>query len=170
MARRDTLPVHPLPDGQRLPNGEPGAVRLSGLCARPGMLSAAELETLPRQRLAEPFACEEGWSVDGLAWEGVPLREIVARSEPLPEARYLRVYAGDYWIALPLADLDGALLCDRLNGAPLTPEHGAPWRLVVSSGACFTSVKWVSRLELAAEPGDATAERIARRRITPQGD
>ena len=44
MARRDTLPVHPLPEDQRLPNGEPGALWLSGLCARPGTLSAAELE------------------------------------------------------------------------------------------------------------------------------
>lgn len=168
MARRDTLPVHPRPDDQRPADGEPGAVRLSGLCARPGTLSATELRELPRQRLAEPFVCEEGWSVDRLVWEGVPLREIVARGGPLPEARYLRVYAGGYWLALPLANLDGALLCDRLNDAPLTPEHGAPWRLVLSGGACFTSVKWVSQLELAAEPGDATAERIARRRITPQ--
>lgn len=170
MARRDTLPVHPLPDDQRPADSEPGGVRLTGLCARPGTLSAAEMRELPRQRLAEPFACEEGWSVDGLAWEGVLLREIVARGGPLPEARYLRVYAGDYWLALPLADLDSALLCDRLNDAPLTPEHGAPWRLLLSGGACFTSVKWVSRLELAAEAGDATAERIARRRISPQAD
>ena len=106
MARRDALPIHPRPDDQRLPDGEPGAVRLTGLCARPGMLSETELHELPRQRLAEPFACEEGWSVDGLAWEGVPLREIVARGGPLPEARYLRVYAGDYWLALPLAGLE----------------------------------------------------------------
>jgi len=168
MAKRDALPVHPQPEGQRPPDDEPGSLRLSGLFARPGALSSAELRKLPRKRLAEPFVCEEGWSVDGLAWEGVLLREVVARGEPLPEARYLRVYAGDYWLALPLADLESALLCDRLNDAPLTPEHGAPWRLVLSGGACFTSVKWVSRLELAAEPGDATAERIARRRIAPQ--
>lgn len=78
---------------------------------------------------------------------------------------YVRVYANNYWIALPLAQVNQALLCNRLNGAPLTQEHGAPWRLVISGGACFTSVKWVSMLELAAEPGDDTAERIARSRI-----
>ena len=107
--------------------------------------------------------------MDGLAWEGVPLREIIARGGPLAEARYLRVYAGEYWLTLPLADLDDALLCDRLNEEPLTPEHGAPWRLVLSGGACFTSVKWVDHLELAAERGEATAERIARGRIPTQG-
>ena len=170
MEKRDTLPVHPLPAASDQPGDEPGALRLSGLVARPGILTAAQLGELPRARLAEPFTCEEGWMVEGLAWEGFPVREIVARVAPLPEARYLRIYAGDYWIALPLDDLDGVLLCDWLNGAPLTPDHGAPWRLVVAGGACFTSVKWVSRLELAAEPGEATAERIARRRIAAPGD
>jgi DMSO/TMAO reductase YedYZ molybdopterin-dependent catalytic subunit len=170
MKRRDALPVHPLPVGQQAPTGEPGALRLSGLFARPVTLSAVEVSQFPRERLAEPFVCEEGWSVDGLAWEGVPLRDIIARGGPLPEARYLRVYAGDYWLALPLAELDGALLCDRLNDAPLAPAHGAPWRLVLSGGACFTSVKWVDHLELAAELGEATAERIARGRIDANGD
>ncbi len=170
MDKRDALPVHPLPaqpSGQ--PNSEPGALRLSGLIAQPGTLSGAEISALPRARLAEPFVCEEGWSVDGLVWEGIPLREIVERCGPLPEARYLRVYAGSYWLALSVTELEGTLLCDRLNDAPRTTEHGAPWRLVLSGGACFTSVKWVDHLELAAEPGDATAERIARRRIAPSG-
>ena len=167
MERRDALPIHPRPDEQQQRDGKRGALRLSGLVEQPGTLSAADLSTLPRVRLAEPFVCEEGWSVDGLVWEGIPLREVIARRGPLPEARYLRVSAGDYWLALSLTELEGALLCDRLNGAPLTPEHGAPWRLVLSGGACFTSVKWVDHLELAAAPGNATAERIARRRIAP---
>lgn len=167
MDKRDALPVHPQPNDQQHPESDRGTLRLSGLIAEPGTLSAADLSALPRGRLAEPFVCEEGWSVDGLVWEGIPLREIVERHGPLPEALYLRVYAGDYWLALSLTDLEGALLCDRLNDAPLTAEHGAPWRLVLSGGACFTSVKWVDHLELAAEPGDATAEQIARRRITP---
>ncbi|HEU4785475.1 MAG TPA: molybdopterin-dependent oxidoreductase [Ktedonobacterales bacterium] len=169
MERRDALPVHLRPNDQQHSSGGGDALRLSGLIAQPGTLSAADLSALPRVRLAEPFVCEEGWSVDGLVWEGIPLRELVARCVPLPEARYLRVYAGDYWLALSLTELEGALLCDRLNDAPLTAEHGAPWRLVLSGGACFTSVKWVDRLELAAEPGDATAERVARRRIASNG-
>ncbi len=169
MDRYDALPVHPQVNNQQQPDGERGALRLSGLIARPGTLSAEELSALPRGRLDEPFVCEEGWSVDGLVWEGILLREIVARRGPLPEARFLRVYAGDYWLALSLTDLEGALLCDCLNDAPLTAEHGAPWRLVLPGGACFTSVKWVDHLELVTEPGDGTAEQIARRRIAPNG-
>lgn len=162
---RDTLPRHaPASDEMRAANEE-GVIRIAGLVAQPRLLSAATLEALPRTRLTERFTCEEGWSVDGLAWEGIPLAAALALGRPLPAARYVRIYAGPYWVALPLADCETALLCDRLNGEPLAREHGAPWRLIVPGGACFTSVKWVSALEVAAEAGEVTAERIARARL-----
>lgn len=167
MNSRDALPFH-APAGEEIrPSDEAGGLRVCGLVERPRVLSATELGTLPRVRLAERFVCEEGWAVDYLEWEGIPMREVLAICKPLPEASYLRVGAGPYSVALPLTELQSnqVLVCDRLNGTPLPREHGAPWRLVVSGGACFTSVKWVSTIELAAEPGDATAEAIARGRL-----
>jgi DMSO/TMAO reductase YedYZ molybdopterin-dependent catalytic subunit len=162
---RETLPVHAPSNQEIRPAGETGALEICGLVARPRVLSAADLAALPRERLAQRFVCEEGWAVERLMWEGIPLHEVLALCAPLPEARYVRVCAGTYWLALPLDELDRALLCDRLNDAPLAREHGAPWRLVLSGGACFTSVKWVSQLELAAVAGAETAERIARDRL-----
>jgi DMSO/TMAO reductase YedYZ molybdopterin-dependent catalytic subunit len=167
---REALPVHPQNRDEARAGDEAGGLRIDGLVERPQLLTAAKLGALPRTTLAERFACEEGWSVDGLAWEGIPLLDVLALGRPLPQARCVRVSAGGYWLALSLADCARALLCDRLNGQPLPREHGAPWRLVVSGGECFTSVKWVSALELAAEPGDATAERIARARIATVRD
>lgn len=167
---RDRLPEHPLTADEQPPDDADASLRVLGLAARPDALSSAALAALPRAPLAERFACEEGWAVEGLVWQGIRLGEALAACQPLPAARYVRVRAGGYWVALPLDQIDDALLCDRLNGEPLTRAHGAPWRLVVAGGACFTSVKWVSRLELAAEPGEATAERIARRRIAAPGD
>ncbi len=162
---RETLPVHLLTTQETLAADEAGGLDVCGLVERPRVLSAAELGAMPRERLTERFVCEEGWAVERLAWEGIPLRDVLARCAPLSGAHYVRVCAGAYWLALPLGELDHALLCDRLNDAPLAREHGAPWRLVLSGGACFTSVKWVSRLELAAEPGEGTAEAIARGRL-----
>lgn len=167
---RETLPVHTPNSQEAQRSDQVGGIEVCGLVERPHVLSAAELSTLPRERLTEPFACEEGWTVPRLTWEGIPLREALARCAPLAEARFVRVSAGDYWLALPIGELDHALLCDRLNGALLPPEHGAPWRLVLASGACFTSIKWVSKLELAAEAGAQTAERIARGRIAAPED
>jgi DMSO/TMAO reductase YedYZ molybdopterin-dependent catalytic subunit len=164
---RDTLPEHAPADDEAQQADQLGSLRIGGLVERQQTLQTADLVATPRGRLVERFVCEEGWAVDGLAWEGIPLREIVAACKPLPEARYAQVRAGPYWVSIPFADLDKALLCDRLNGEPLSREHGAPWRLVLSGGACFTSVKWVSALDIAAEPGAATAERIARERLVP---
>lgn len=172
MEIRNTLPLHAPVDAETRADGEvgSGSLDIRGGVMRPGPLSMAGLSALPRERLTERFACEEGWAVEGLTWQGIPLRAIVALCEPLPEVRYVRVCAGHYWLALPLADLDRALLCDTLNEEPLSREHGAPWRLVVSGGACFTSVKWVDRLELTAEAGAQTAERIARDRLSSSNE
>ena len=164
---RDTLPLHTPADDEMRQTDRMGSLHIAGLVERPRTFQDADLATAPRRRLVERFVCEEGWAVEGLAWEGIPLREIVAICKPLPEARFAQVRAGPYWVSIPFEDLDRALLCDRLNGEPLSREHGAPWRLVVSGGACFTSVKWVSALDITAEPGEATAERIARERLAP---
>lgn len=162
---RDTLPVHDPVSNELRAADAGGAIRIEGLVVQAGTFPAASLAQLPHTRLGERFTCEEGWSVDGLVWEGIPVAAVLALCQPLSAARYIRVCAGPYWVALPLADCDSALLCDRLNSGPLASEHGAPWRLVVPGGACFTSVKWVSALELTAEAGEATAEHIARARL-----
>jgi DMSO/TMAO reductase YedYZ molybdopterin-dependent catalytic subunit len=52
-----------------------------------------------------------------------------------------------------------------MNGRPLPAAQRAPWRLLIPGGACFTSVKWVDRLEITAAPGKSPGERIARSRL-----
>ncbi|MCX6023564.1 MAG: molybdopterin-dependent oxidoreductase, partial [Chloroflexi bacterium] len=59
----------------------------------------------------------------------------------------------------------GSLLAHRLNGAPLTTEHGAPLRLIAPGRTCSWSVKWVDRLEVLAEEAPTTGEAIARARL-----
>ena len=164
MAPLDQLPVHPVPSAATAHAAAPRLV-IDGLVAAPRALSPDALAALPRATHVEPFACEEGWAVPQLRWEGVRLADVLALAAPRPEARYVRVCSGEYAVPLALGEAAGALLCDRLNDAPLPLEHGAPWRLVVPGGRCFTSVKWVTRLELAAEPGQASGEQIARARL-----
>lgn len=162
---RETLPVRPSDDQQLRPDDEMGDLDMCGLVDQPRVITAAELVALPRTRRTERFVCEEGSAVERLTWDGIPLRDALPIRAPLPEARFARVYAGRYWHALPLDELDHTLLYDRLNDAPLACEHGPPWRLVLSGGACFTSVKWVSKIELAVAAGPQTAERIVCGRI-----
>jgi DMSO/TMAO reductase YedYZ molybdopterin-dependent catalytic subunit len=161
---RERLPSHLVPAAVRDRAGR-GVLRIDGLVGRPLELSPTDLARLPRASLDEPFVCEEGWSVPGLRWGGVHLVEVLALAEPSPAARYVRAGAGEYVVPVPLTDAAGALVCDELNGEPLATEHGAPWRLVLPGGACYTSVKWLDRLELTAEPGEHAAQRIAGTRL-----
>lgn len=161
---RESLPIHPVPPGRRAPSVAP-TVRITGLVAQPRTVTPDELAALARVDLAEDFACEEGWSVPGLRWQGVRLADVLALAQPDPSARFVRVCSDEYAVPLSLPEADRAVLCDQLNGQPLPVEHGAPWRLVIPGGVCYTSVKWVDRLEVAAEAGDNSGQRIARARI-----
>jgi DMSO/TMAO reductase YedYZ molybdopterin-dependent catalytic subunit len=161
---REHLPRYPVPAARWARAGR-AVLRIDGLVARPVVLTQADLARLPHSILDEPFTCEEGWSVPGLRWGGVGLADVLPLAQPLPAARYVRAAAGSYVVPMPLADAAAALVGDELNGDPLSIEHGAPWRLLVPGGACYTSVKWLDRLELSAEPGENTAERLARARL-----
>lgn len=105
--------------------------------------------------------------------DSLPVHEVpegvVKPARPLPEARYVRVGAGDYVVPVALEDAGRALLCTHLNGRPLAVEHGGPWRLLVPGGRCYTSVKWVDCLELTAQAGPDSGRRIALSRTRIQG-
>ena len=100
-------------------------------------------------------------------WEGVVVAAILERAGVQSEARFLMVYAGNFTVLLPLEEVltGGAVLARCLNGTPLTPEHGAPLRLVAPGRACFDSVKWVDRLEVLAQEAPTTGATIARNRF-----
>lgn len=140
-------------------------LRIDGLVAHPLELTRANMSQLPRIVLEESFVCEEGWTVPGLRWGGIRLSDVVALATPLPEARYIRAASGAWVVPIAVSDASGGIICDELNGEPLTVEHGAPWRLVVSGGACYSNVKWLDHLELAAGPGEDTARRMAMARL-----
>ncbi|WP_179137664.1 molybdopterin-dependent oxidoreductase [Candidatus Entotheonella palauensis] len=147
---------------------------VDGLVAEPRTFSATDLETFAAAVLTDDFRCEEGWVVNDQKWEGVSLAELLQVVRPLPEARYAEISASDFMVAVPLTDSDQtgsvlmgpthALLANRLNGAALPEEHGGPCRLVLTGGACYTSIKWVDHIRLTAEQPEETAQQIASQR------
>ncbi len=164
METRETLPVHGVPEDARR-KASAARLRIEGLVSNLRFVDAADLASLLRVDLNEDFSCEEGWTVPDQRWSGVRLSDVLGLASPLAEARYVRVGAGEFVVPLAIDAARAALLCDRMNDAPIALEHGAPWRLFVPGSSCYTSVKWVDRLELAAEPGENTGERIARGRL-----
>ena len=127
LERREALPVHPVPAGLTAP--EAWRLRVDGLVTQRLELSISEIEVLGAQARTADFVCEEGWVVPEQQWEGVAVAAILGRAGVRPEARFLKVYAGNFTVLLPLEEAltGGALLACCRNGAPLTPAYRCDW-------------------------------------------
>ena len=129
-------------------------LRVGGLVERPQRWTWEEFRALPRVRVKSDIHCVTRWSRFDNLWEGVALREALRRAGPRPEGRFAVIRAEQgFTTNLPLAELenDDVLLADMHDGAPLTPEHGWPVRLVVPRRYFWKSAKWVRAIEVAAE-------------------
>ena len=164
MEIRKTLPVHDVPHDARL-NATAPKLRIDGLVTNPRSIDQADLASLPHTSLNEDFSCEEGWTVPAQRWSGIALSKVLGLAGPLPDAKFVRVGAGAFVVPLAMEDAEAAVLCDTLNDSTIPLEHGAPWRLFVPGKSCYTSVKWVDRLEVTSQPGENAGERIARGRL-----
>ena len=162
----DALPVHPTPDLDVTQH----MLRISGAVGQPSVLSPADLRSRPQVTLDRDFDCEEGWTVPGLTWTGVPLAALIEEAQPRAEAGWVTLASGDFATTVALDDVRDALVVLDLDDGPLPFEHGGPMRILVPGGACFTSIKWLDRIELTAEPAEDSARHIALRRIGLEPD
>lgn len=124
--RREALPDHPVPAGMAAP--EAWRLCIDGRGVQPLALSISDIDGLGAQTHTADVVCEEGWRVPEQQWTGVAVAALLGHAGVRPEGRFLKGYAGDVPVLLPLEDAltGGALLARRLNGTPLTPAHGAP--------------------------------------------
>ena len=157
-----------LPPGQRLvrdwpvldlgvqPTVAEHAARLDvdGLVESPVHLSWPELMAIPQETRRNDIHCVTQWSRYDNDWRGIPLRAVLDRARPRPEARFVTMESHDgYTTNLPLADLDRPenLLATHWDGKPLERVHGGPLRLVVPHLYLWKSPKWLRRITLTAE-------------------
>jgi DMSO/TMAO reductase YedYZ molybdopterin-dependent catalytic subunit len=147
--------------------GDPDAVvlRIDGLVAERLSLTRGDLERLPQHDFNDDLVCLEGWSVPDVKWGGVLLDAVLELAKPAPGARFVQASAGEFGLSLPMDRAGQVLLAIRMYDRALTGARGGPVRLVVPNGDCFMQIKWLDHLELRAEPGANTAERIALGRI-----
>jgi DMSO/TMAO reductase YedYZ molybdopterin-dependent catalytic subunit len=115
-----------------------------------------ELLALPSETITVDLHCVTKWSKLGTSWRGVAIETLLADVETAADYVLAHSYGG-YTTNMPLEDLlDGqAWVAYEYDGAPVTPEHGGPARLLVPHLYLWKSAKWVRELELtlADEPG-----------------
>jgi DMSO/TMAO reductase YedYZ molybdopterin-dependent catalytic subunit len=155
----DRLPLHPGPE-----RSWTGLV-IGGLVRRPTLMTAADLADLPRMDVTTDFVCREGWCVPGLHWEGVALATLLDLAEADPTAPWIEVAAEGFATPLARDAVAGAMIATHLGGAPLAVEHGGPARLVIPGADCYTSIKWLDRIEVLDTASRDVAREVALARL-----
>jgi DMSO/TMAO reductase YedYZ molybdopterin-dependent catalytic subunit len=129
---------------------DPAAYRLtiSGLVHEPLQLTTADLDRVATVAQNSRLKCVQCWS-GRVDWEGFRAQELLKLTRLKPEAGWVRVDCADkYYDFVKLDDLfhPRTLFATALQGEPLTPEHGAPLRLVLPHKYGYKSSKLITSL------------------------
>jgi DMSO/TMAO reductase YedYZ molybdopterin-dependent catalytic subunit len=159
--------------------GNPTTLTLEDLRALPVHDQAVTLECAGNGRLdMRPLPTGEPWgdyAVSTARWTGALLGDVLALAQPASqgvEVRFEGADHGPYHLqailpetnqndltfvrALPIAEAvdpsSAIMVAYEMNGEPLTPDHGAPFRIIVPHWYAVASVKWLSRIDVLTEP------------------
>ena len=128
---------------------------------------------------------EVPWDLEAISqgeWGGISLCHVLDLAGIRPGAAHVAFTGLDeverrgrrfgFGASIPLDKALGpeVLLVDEMNGAPLTPLHGAPLRLVVPGYIGARSVKWLGEIVLQAEPSDNYFQAVAYQHFPPDVD
>ncbi len=148
----------------------PWELEVTGLVQEPGRFDLSELErSFELEERIYRLRCVEAWSVV-VPWTGVPLRSVLERARPSPEARFVRFvsflrpeeapgqrtqtwYPWPYYEGLRLDEAmnELAFLATGMYGHPLQKQNGAPVRLAVPWKYGYKSIKSIVRIEVVRE-------------------
>jgi DMSO/TMAO reductase YedYZ molybdopterin-dependent catalytic subunit len=155
--------------------GNPTTLTLDDLRALPAHDQAVTLECAGNGRLdMRPLPTGEPWgdyAVSTARWTGALLSDVLALAQPATQGVDVRFEGADHGPyhlqailpetnqndltfvrALPLAETadpsSAILIAYQMNGEPLTPDHGAPFRLIVPHWYAVASVKWLRRIDV----------------------
>ncbi|MFD3796307.1 molybdopterin-dependent oxidoreductase [Streptomyces californicus] len=116
-------------------------------------LSRAELLAMEQHTAHLPIACVEGWSTSDQQWRGVRLARLAALAgypDRPPGVFVESLQRRGSFRKAALRDnqvRDGrSLLALEVNGAPLSPDHGYPARIIVPAAPGVLNTKWVETL------------------------
>jgi DMSO/TMAO reductase YedYZ molybdopterin-dependent catalytic subunit len=134
------------------------SLRIEGEVESPQELTEARLQQIPQHELAGVLECAGNLvttnaMVSNGAWRGWWLEDVLELARPTPRGLFIHLYGADgYARSVPAERVKkkGAMLATGLNGRPLTPNHGVPWRVFFPGWYGMDSVKWLKRVVVSA--------------------
>jgi sulfite oxidase len=153
-------------------------LEVKGLVDKPLSLGIADLEKLPQvtveavlqcagngRAMFEPRVPGVQWRLGAMGnaqWSGVRLRDVLELARPKDGAAHLHLQGAEKpvmsttprfirGIPLEKAMRADTLLAVKMNGRPLSHDHGSPLRLVLPGWVADDWMKWLTVIELSAE-------------------
>jgi len=137
--------------GPQYVNIEDYRLEITGLVKNPSSYTYDEvLDSKQHYKKLVTLDCVEGWSVT-LLWEGMLVRDLMAESSPLPDAKVVIFHAYDgYTTSLPLDYImnNDIIMAHKMNDVIIPPERGFPFQLVAESKWGYKWIKWITKIEL----------------------
>jgi DMSO/TMAO reductase YedYZ molybdopterin-dependent catalytic subunit len=130
---------------------ESWSLRIYGLVEKELKINWAQFQATAQVTVISDFHCVTRWSQLDMDWQGVQARELIAMAEPQQTAKYVTLHGYDgYTTNLPLDALldDDVIIAHSVLGAPLTPAHGGPVRIIVPKRYAWKGAKWLKAIEL----------------------
>lgn len=137
------------------PDPKTWTLTIEGLPGEPVRLTTADLDRIPRVVQSSRLKCVQCWS-GRVSWEGFRGQDLLKLTGPAGDRPWVRVECADrYYDFVKLEDLLHArtMFVLGMNGEALSPEHGAPLRLIIPSKYGYKSSKLITRLTFLDQGG-----------------
>jgi len=125
-----------------------------GLVDKPLSLSYDQALANPHYSKVVTLYCVEGWDAK-ILWEGVLIDDLLRPAGIQDGAVTVIFHAADgYTSSLPLEYVrqNKIMLAFKMNDIALPAERGFPFQVVAESKWGYKWVKWVTKIELSADP------------------
>jgi len=130
------------------------SLKISGLAENPQEYTYAQaIDGYAHYQKVVTLDCVEGWNIK-ILWEGVLVRELVAKAKPKDNARVIIFHAYDgYTTSFPIEYImnNDILMAYKMNDVALPPERGFPFQLVAESKWGYKWIKWITEIELSSD-------------------
>jgi sulfoxide reductase catalytic subunit YedY len=137
------------------PDPKTWALTIDGLGGQPLRLQLSDLDRLPRVAQSSRLKCVQCWS-GRVNWEGFRYQDLLRLTGAKTDLQYVRVDCADhYYDFVKVDDLQHprTLFALGMSGEALTPEHGAPLRLVLPAKYGYKSSKLITKLTVIDKGG-----------------